>query len=59
MNIPLRFPDDPVTFDIDEQLLWGPALMIAPILYEVCTFFFKLIRNLRGRVLYHSNFLSI
>jgi len=32
---PHRFSDDPMTFDIDEQFLWGPALMIAPILYEV------------------------
>ncbi|XP_052256801.1 sucrase-isomaltase, intestinal-like isoform X2 [Dreissena polymorpha] len=29
-----EFADDVVTFDIDKQFLWGPALMISPILYE-------------------------
>ncbi|XP_076282313.1 lysosomal alpha-glucosidase [Lasioglossum baleicum] len=29
-----EFPDDPVTFDIDTQFLWGASLMIAPVLDE-------------------------
>ncbi|XP_060598146.1 sucrase-isomaltase, intestinal-like [Ruditapes philippinarum] len=29
-----EFTDDEMTFDIDKQFLWGPSLMISPILYE-------------------------
>lgn len=29
-----EFPRDKLTYDIDSQFLWGPALLISPILYE-------------------------
>ncbi|GIY36118.1 hypothetical protein CDAR_487411, partial [Caerostris darwini] len=29
-----EFPKDKNTYPIDEQFLWGPALMIIPVLYE-------------------------
>jgi lysosomal alpha-glucosidase len=29
-----EFPDDPQTYDLDAQFLWGPALMIVPVLEE-------------------------
>nr|XP_022314501.1 maltase-glucoamylase, intestinal-like [Crassostrea virginica] len=29
-----EFPRDKLTYDIDTQFLWGPALLISPILYE-------------------------
>ncbi|XP_054716121.1 lysosomal alpha-glucosidase-like [Uloborus diversus] len=29
-----EFPDDANTYSIDEEFLWGPSLMILPILYE-------------------------
>lgn len=29
-----EFPRDKITYDIDSQFLWGPALLISPILYE-------------------------
>ncbi|KAL4237199.1 hypothetical protein ACF0H5_005579 [Mactra antiquata] len=29
-----EFPEDMITLDIDKQFLWGPALMISPILNE-------------------------
>ncbi|XP_053395701.1 maltase-glucoamylase-like [Mercenaria mercenaria] len=29
-----EFADDEMTFDLDKQFLWGPALMISPILYQ-------------------------
>ncbi|GLH03610.1 uncharacterized protein GBIM_09481 [Gryllus bimaculatus] len=28
----IEFPDDPETYGIDKQFLWGPALMIVPVL---------------------------
>ncbi|CAN8026571.1 unnamed protein product, partial [Ixodes persulcatus] len=30
----MEFPQDPSTYDIDEQFLWGPSLMFNPALYE-------------------------
>lgn len=30
-----RFPNDSWTFNISDQFLWGPALMISPVLDEV------------------------
>ena len=33
----LRFPNDPATYDIDKQFLWGPALLISPVLKENAT----------------------
>jgi alpha-glucosidase (family GH31 glycosyl hydrolase) len=33
-----RFPKDVHTYDIDEQFLWGSALMIVPVLEEVRKF---------------------
>jgi lysosomal alpha-glucosidase len=30
-----EFPNDVQTYDIDEQFLWGPALLIIPVLDEV------------------------
>ncbi|XP_040076997.1 lysosomal alpha-glucosidase-like [Ixodes scapularis] len=30
----MEFPQDPSTYDIDEQFLWGPGLMFNPALYE-------------------------
>jgi alpha-glucosidase (family GH31 glycosyl hydrolase) len=30
-----RFPSDVHTYSIDEQFLWGSALMIIPVLEEV------------------------
>ncbi|GIY46213.1 lysosomal alpha-glucosidase [Caerostris extrusa] len=32
-----EFPEDKNTYPIDEQFLWGPALMIIPVLYEGAT----------------------
>lgn len=29
-----EFPDDPKTYDIDEQFMWGPALLVNPALYQ-------------------------
>jgi hypothetical protein len=36
--LPSRFPSDVQTYDIDEQFLWGSALMIVPVLEEVRKF---------------------
>jgi hypothetical protein len=33
--LPCRFPSDVQTYNIDEQFLWGSALMIVPVLEEV------------------------
>jgi alpha-glucosidase (family GH31 glycosyl hydrolase) len=33
--LPSRFPSDIRTYNIDEQFLWGSALMIVPVLEEV------------------------
>lgn len=32
-----RFADDKVTWEIDRQFLWGPSLLISPVLEEVKT----------------------
>lgn len=29
-----EFPDDPNTYDIDEQFMWGPAILVNPALYQ-------------------------
>lgn len=29
-----EFPEDPITYDIDEQFMWGSALLISPALYK-------------------------
>jgi len=34
-----EFPSDAQTLDIDEQFLWGPAIMFVPVLDEVKTIF--------------------
>lgn len=33
-----RYPYDKNTYSIDTQFLWGPALLISPVLKEVCLF---------------------
>lgn len=33
----LEFPKDPATYSVDQQFLWGPALLIAPVLEENVT----------------------
>ncbi|XP_077518779.1 lysosomal alpha-glucosidase-like [Amblyomma americanum] len=30
----MEFPDDPNTYDIDQQFLWGSSLLFNPVLYE-------------------------
>ena len=30
-----RFHDDPMTLEIERQFMWGPALLISPVLEEV------------------------
>ena len=35
--LPLRFPSDRRTLDVDDQFLWGPALMISPVLTPATT----------------------
>ena len=30
----MEFPDNPKTFEIDEQFLWGPSFLISPALTE-------------------------
>lgn len=30
-----RFPNDKFTYDIDYEFLWGQALLIAPVVYQV------------------------
>uniref|UniRef100_A0A670ID22 P-type domain-containing protein n=1 Tax=Podarcis muralis TaxID=64176 RepID=A0A670ID22_PODMU len=36
--VAFRFTDDRTTWDIDRQFLWGPALLISPVLDEVSTY---------------------
>lgn len=31
-----RFYQDPATWEVHEQFLWGPGLLITPVLHEVC-----------------------
>lgn len=31
-----EYPEDTQTYDIDEQFLWGSAIMFIPVLDEVC-----------------------